>query len=372
MRHPAAAKRDGRTDRGVGPARWIARRAGRLLAVAGLSLALPLTAPHEAARAQDAPGTLARIQDEGLLRCGVIRGGLGVSEIDRTGRWSGFFPDFCRAIAAAVIGDPEAVEWVEVNYVVRFDALNADAFDILMSNTTWTATRDTELGLAFTQPIYYDGQGFLGHRALDATRLDDMPDGTSVCVSKNTTTIRNLEELVRTRYPSFSIRAYESLEGVYSSFFSRECDLMTQDRVALVSQRLNRASDPAQFVLFEDVVSKEPLGPTVRRGDEDWYDMVQWVVFALILAEEHGITAATIDDFAESTNPEVRRLLGLDPGVGALFGLDDDWARRAIAAVGNYGEIYARNLGESSPLRIPRGLNALWTDGGLIYAPPLR
>lgn len=316
-------------------------------------------------------GTLQRIADEGLLRCGVIRSGVGVSEIDETGRWVGFFPDFCRALAAAVVGDPEAVDWVEVNYVVRFEALNSDAFDVLMANTTWTASRDTELGLAFTHPIYYDGQGFLAHKSLGATRLDEVGEA-SVCVSRNTTTIRNLEELVRTRYPGLTIKAYDSAEGIYSSFFSRECDLLTQDRVALVSQRLNRAADPEDYVLLEDVVSKEPLGPATRIDDEDWFDVVQWTVFALILAEEHGVAQDTIDAFADSGNPEVRRLLGLDEGVGALFGLDDGWARRAIEAVGNYGEIYARNLGDQSALKVDRGLNALWTDGGLIYAPPLR
>jgi general L-amino acid transport system substrate-binding protein len=306
-----------------------------------------------------------------LLKCGVIRGGVGVSEIDETGRWVGFFPDFCRALAAATTGDAEAVDWVEVNYVVRFEALNSNAFDVLMSNTTWTASRDTKLGLAFTQPIYYDGQGFLAHRSLGATGLKDVGKA-SVCVSKNTTTIRNLEELVRTQYPQLEIRAYESGEGVYSSFFSRECDLMTQDRVALVSQRLNRASNPDDYLLFDEVISKEPLGPVVRRGEDAWMDVVQWVVFALILAEEHGVTQNTLDDFADTTNPELRRLLGLDPGVGALFGLDDKWAARAIAAVGNYGEIYSRHLGQGSSLAIKRGLNALWTEGGLIYAPPLR
>jgi len=339
------------------------------LAAGLLTGAIPASTP---AHAEVNRGkTLERIKDSGLLRCGVIRSGVGVSEIDETGRWVGFFPDFCRALAAAVVGDPEAVDWVEVNYVVRFDALASDAFDVLMANTTWTATRDTKLDLAFTHPIYYDGQGFLAHRDLGVSRLEEVTEA-SVCVSRNTTTILNLEELVRTRHPGLTIKAYDSSEGIYSSFFSRECDLLTQDRVALVSQRLNRAADPADYVLLEDVVSKEPLGPATRTDDEDWFDIVQWTVFALILAEEHGMAGDSLDAFADSANPEVRRLLGLDQGVGALFDLDDAWARRAIEAVGNYGEIYARNLGAESALKVERGLNALWTEGGLIYAPPLR
>ncbi len=350
--------------------RLIGGRPRTVVLLALLCLAGALPGPEGAARA-DGSSVLERINQNGLLRCGVIRSGVGVSEIDETGRWTGFFPDFCRALAAATVGDPEAVDWVEVNYVVRFEALNSDAFDVLMANTTWTASRDTDLQLAFTQPIYYDGQGFLAHASLGAERLEDVGEA-SVCVSESTTTILNLRELVRTRFPALEVRAYESLEGVYSSFFSRECDLMTQDRVALVSQRLNRTANPNDYVLLEDVISKEPLGPAVRIEDEDWFDIVQWVVFALILAEEHGITQDTVDAFADSSNPEVRRMLGFDPGVGALFGLDDGWAARAIRATGNYGEIYARNLGADSPLKIARGLNALWTEGGLLYAPPLR
>lgn len=319
-----------------------------------------------------AASTLERIRQDGLLRCGTINSGAGVSEIDATGTWRGFFPDFCRAIAAAVVGDPNAVEWVEVNYVLRFEALNSDAFDVLMANTTWTTTRDSKLELAFTQPIYYDGQGFLAHKSLGANALGDV-DKASVCVSRNTTTLRNLEELVETWYPGLQPLLFESLEGVYDSFFARECDLMTQDRVALVSQRLNRSSSESDdYVLFPDVVSKEPLGPVVREGDSQWFDLVQWVIYALILAEEHGITQANVDTFLESGNPEIRRLLGVDPGIGEMLGVPEDWAYRAISAVGNYGEIFARNVGRDSPLGMERGLNALWTEGGLIYSPPLR
>lgn len=344
------------------------KNAARILTV----LLLAATAFVPAAGAQeDGMSTLERIEARGLVQCGVIRSGIGVSEIDNMGRWKGFFPEFCHAIAAAILNDREAVEFVEVNYVVRFEALQSGAFDVLMANTTWTASRDTNLDLAFTHPIYYDGQGFLAHKNLGASSLADVDDA-SVCVSENTTTIHNLEDLVRTRMPGLRIQAYESIESVYSSFFSGECDMMTQDRVALVSQLLNRASDPDEFVLFEDVISKEPLGPVVREGDEKWLDIVQWVVFALMIAEEYGITHDNVGDFMNSTKPEIRRLLGLENEIGEMLGLPKDWGYRAISATGSYGEIFERNLGSESPLDLQRGLNALWTDGGLIYAPPLR
>ncbi|MCG8355635.1 MAG: amino acid ABC transporter substrate-binding protein [Kiloniellales bacterium] len=318
-----------------------------------------------------ARGTLERVQEEGLLRCGVIRSGIGVSDIDESGVWRGFFPDLCRAVAAAVTGDSEAVDFIEVNYVTRFEALLDDAFDVLMTNTTWTASRDTELGLAFTQPVFYDGQGFLAHRSLGATRLDEL-EAATVCVSEATTTIQTLEELIERRYPNLEPRPYESIETVYDSFFARECDLMTQGRVALVSQHYSFAADPEQFVLFPDVVSKEPLGPVVRAGEEDWFDAIQWTVFATIIAEEHGINAQNVDVFRSSANPEVKRLLGIEGAMGAKIGIREDWAFQVIRQVGSYDEIFARNLGMDSPIGLERGRNALWSVGGLIYAPPLR
>jgi general L-amino acid transport system substrate-binding protein len=318
--------------------------------------------------------TLETVRDRGILRCGVINSGIGVSEIDETGRWQGFFPEFCRALAAAVLGNADAVEYVEVNYIMRFDALNSDGFDVLMANTTWTASRDAELNLAFTHPLYYDGQGFLAHASLGARSVADLAEaeGATICVNEGTTTIGNLRELITRLDLPLEVMAFQSIEGVYGSFFSRECDLMTQDRVALVSQRLNRAPDPEAIILFPDVISKEPLGPAVREDDQQWFDIVQWTAYATMIAEEHGIRSATVDDYLDSALPEVRRLLGQEPGIGAILGLDAQWAYRAIKQVGAYDEIYARTLGEQSSLQLARGLNALWVDGGLLYAPPLR
>lgn len=316
--------------------------------------------------------TLEAVRDRGYVQCGATRSGIGVVEMDPMGIWRGFFPDFCRAIAAAVLGDAEAVEFVEVDYVVRFDALRSGAFDVLMANTTWTVTRDARYGLSFTNILYYDGQSFLGHRSLGVDSLAGLGEAT-VCVHDGTTTVRNLEELIADRFANLSMHVYESIDGVYESFFARECDLMTQDRVALISQRQNRAANPNDYVLFSDIVSKEPLGPAVRGDDQQWEDIVRWIANALILAEEHGIGQNTVGVArAEARVEEVRRLLGRDGDIGAILGLDRDWAYRAIREVGSYGDIFERNLGTESGLDVARGINELWTRGGLIYAPPLR
>lgn len=337
----------------------------------GMLAGLLLPAPGQAQNRQDeGPGgpTLQRILDEGVLRCGVVRAGPGVSETDAQGIWRGFFPDFCRALAAAVLGDAEAVKFVEVSYTVRFEALSEGAFDVLMANTTWTVSRDTRLGLSFTAPIYYDGQGFLANRSLGATRLDEVRRAT-VCVNNNTTTIRNLEDLIATRGLDLEVRGFDSVDIAYDSFFARDCDILTQDRIALNAVRISRSPDPDDYVLFPDVISKEPLGPALRNDDEDWFDVVQWTMFATLLAEEHDLRSDGLERRLDAAAPEVRRLLGLDPGVGADLGLPADWGRQVVAQVGSYAEIFERNL---APLGLDRGLNRLWSDGGLLYAPPLR
>jgi general L-amino acid transport system substrate-binding protein len=326
-----------------------------------------LLAPGSPKAQVDQP-VLERIRAEGLVRCGVVRAGPGVSETDEQGSWRGFFPDYCRALAAAVLGDAEAVDFVEVSYTVRFEALTEGAYDVLMGNTTWTVSRDSRLGLAFTAPLYYDGQGFLASKALGATSLAEVGKA-SVCVNRNTTTLANLEELIEARGLQLEVRRYDSVDIVYDAFFAHDCDILSQDRIALTSVRLSRSPDPEDYVLFSDVVSKEPLGPALRSGDEAWFDVVQWTVFATMLAEEHGIGSDSLEAHLESQSPEVRRLLGLDPGVGADLGLPEDWARQVISQVGNYAEIFERNL---TPLGLDRGLNRLWSEGGLLYAPPLR
>ena len=344
-----------------------------VLAVAGALAGLPTVAWAQSTSAGAQPSTLQTVLDRGVVNCGVVLSGTGLSAVDVDGTWSGFFPDLCRAVAAALFGDPEAIEFIEVDFVSRFDGLRDGHYDLLMSTATWTVRRDRALGLAFTGTVYYDGQGFLAHRSLGATNLDALEGALSVCVHDGTTTIRNLHDLIRTRYPNLSAREYLSDEGGYEAFFSRRCDLLTQDRTALLSQRQSRAPNPSDYVLFDDVISREPLGPAVREGDEAWFDVVQWVMFGLIIAEEHGITQAGVhaldpDDVA----PEAARLLGYEGDVGVWLGLPPDWGYQAIAAVGHYGEVFDRNLGAGSALGQPRGINDLWTRGGLIYAPPLR
>ena len=323
---------------------------------------------------QASANTLETVQDRGLLRCGVVNSGVGLSEIDLQGHWQGFFPDFCRFMAAAILGNADAVEYIEVNYVTRFEALNADAFDVLMANTTWTAGRDIDLKLAFTHPLFYDGQGFLAHRSVGLDSVADLiGDKTySVCVSDGTTTIENLRDLVATNNLNLKIITFQSVEGVYDAFFARVCDLMTQDRVALVSQRLNRAADPSSFVLFHDIISKEPLGPAVRENDPQWYDIVQWTIYATMMAEENGITQQNVDTFLNSAEPEIQRLLGVVPDIGDSLGLPRAWAYQGLKQVGSYSAIYDRTLGKNSSMGLERGLNALWSDGGLLYTPPLR
>ncbi len=317
--------------------------------------------------------TLAEVYDRGLLNCGLTVGGEGLAEIDDRGRWVGFFPDMCRALSAAIFGDAEAVEVVEVDFVTRFDALRDGAFDVLVANTTWSMTRDIALELAFTSPLMYDGQGFLAHRSLGIDSLADLDGQTaSVCVHSNTTTIDNLRDAVAGQYTNLEIRAYESNEAGYDAFFARGCDLFTTDRSSLIGLRASRAANPEDYVLLTDLLSREPLGPVVRQDDIAWFDTVQWVLFALIIAEEHQVTASNIDDPQHGDRPEVARLLGREGNFGAQLGLPADWAYQAIRQVGNYGEIFERHLGVETPLAMERGINELWTNGGLIYAPPLR
>ena len=318
--------------------------------------------------------TLSDVQQRGILRCGIVDAGEGVSYLDSNGRWQGFFPDFCRFIAAAVLGNAKAVEFIQVSYVTRFDALEGYGFDVLMGNTTWTVSRDTTRNIAFTHPLYFDGQGFLAHEQSGWTALSDIPqdEPLTACASEGTTTIVNLQDIIETRKLPITVLSFQSIDSVTDSFLSHDCDLLTSDRLLLVALRLQHGDATNPFTLLSDVISKEPLGPAIREDDPRWFDIVQWSIFASLAAEEYGINSVTVPDFLNSTKPEVRRLLGLDPGIGAALGLSTEWARTAIEQVGSYGEIFDRTLGEKSDLKIDRGLNALWRDGGLMYAPPLR
>ena len=315
--------------------------------------------------------TLNSVESQGALRCGVTDTGPGLSTTDRTGRVVGFYPDLCRAIAAAVLGNSEAVEFVRVDLGSRFTALNERAIDVLMGQNTWTLMRDVDLDLTLAATAFFDGQGFLALRDVGVQNLSDL-DHASICVHEDTTAIQVLRDLVRTTHPNLELRTFRSESRAFVSFFSRGCDLMAQDITVLIAQRLALSPNPDDYVLLEEVLSHEPIGPVVREDDESWAEIVRWVIYALIIAEEHGVDQANVDNLPDSAPLMVRRMLGYEDESVDVLGLDRDWAQRVIAQVGNYGEIYNRNLGPGTAVDLPRGINALWRDGGLIYAPLFR
>jgi general L-amino acid transport system substrate-binding protein len=333
--------------------------------IAALCLAL---AGLGAARAAT---TLDTVRERGALRCGVSTGLAGFSLVDSQGRWSGLDVEFCRAIAAAVLGDTKKVEFVPLSAQQRFTALQSGEVDVLSRNTTWTLKRDAALGFNFTGVTFYDGQGFMVHRELGVAKVEGL-DGAAICVQPGTTTELNLADTFRARGLAFEPVVIESIEEATSAYFSGRCDAFTADASSLAAIRATNAPDPAAHLILKERISKEPLSPLVRHGDDQWFDIVKWVINATIAAEEKGITAANIDSFLKSRDPTVHRLLGRTPGMGEALGLDAQWAARAIRQVGNYGEIFERNVGVDTPLGLERGLNDLWTRGGLIYAYPFR
>ena len=315
--------------------------------------------------------TLDTIKQRGQVICGVNVGLAGFAAIDSQGKWNGFDVDICRAIAAAVLGDADKVKWVPLNAQQRFTALQSGEIDILSRNTTWTLTRDASLGLHFIGVTYYDGQGFMVPKKLKVTSAKQLRNAT-VCVQSGTTTEKNLTDYFKTLNVPIKTVVFEGLEASLKAFFSGRCQAYTTDASALASLRNKEAPKPDDYVILPELISKEPLGPAVRRGDDEWFAIAKWVVFALIEAEEYGIRQSNVDGERKSTNPAVQRILGTSEDTGKLLGLDKDWAYRAIKAVGNYGELYAASVGDGSPLKLPRGYNALWTKGGLQYAPPIR
>ncbi len=316
--------------------------------------------------------TLAAVQERGFIKCGVNTGLLGFSAIDQKGEWSGLDVDFCRAFAAAVLGDSNAVELIPLGTKVRFTALQQNEVDILSRNTTWTFKRETSLGLDFTEVTYYDGQGFLARKSLGAKRLSDLKPGVRICVASFTTTETNLTAYTKAHNLDYEMVRHGSMEEAKAGLFLGRCELFTTDRGGLASIRATEAPNPDDFIILDDVISKEPLGPFVRDDDPQWRNIVRWVVLATIEAEEAGISSANVDAVRAGADPVLKTMLGGEPGVGESLGLKDDWVYQVIRQVGNYGEIFARNLGPGTPVSLERGLNALWSDGGLMYAPPLR
>jgi len=319
-----------------------------------------------------AGSTLEAVKQRGYLQCGVTEVGVGLSHVNEAGDWKGFFTDYCRAVAAATLGNTETVDFVPTDTGNRFETVASGAVDALITNSTWTLRRDASMGLNWVGVLYYDGQGFLAHSSLGAKNLAEV-GAASVCVqAAGSTTEKNLAEYIHLNNPKMKALPFESFEGSSGAFLRRRCDLLTSDRLELLGILASRLPNPDDYVLFPEIISKEPLGPVVCDDDPQWFDIVRWVIYATIAAEEKGVTSTNVAAMRGSEDPEVRRLLGVDPGLGESLGLDEAWATRIIEQVGNYGEIFERHLGKTTPLGLERGLNALWIEDGLMYAPPLR
>ena len=338
---------------------------------ATVSAGSPAVAPP--AQATPAPaegGRLALVKSRGKLICGVNDALPGFSALDKaTGQFSGFDADYCRAVAAAVLGDAKAIEFRPLNTGQRGPALQTGEIDVLIRNTTWTVSRDTSWGL-FAPTTFYDGQGMMVPTKLGAKTLKDL-EGATICVQSGTTTELNLTDQMRAAGVNFKPVVFADIDPTYNAFEQGRCDAVTSDKSQLASRRIVFKT-PSDYEIMDVTMSKEPLGPVVPLGDDKWFNVVKWTVFATFQAEESGITSKNVDDMLKSNDPTIQRLLGVNGDLAKGLGLDNDWVVRVLKAVGNYGEIYDRNLGPSTPLNIPRGINKQWTQGGILYAPPYR
>jgi len=315
--------------------------------------------------------TLDDVKARGTLNCGVTTGLVGFAAPDANGEWDGFDVGVCRAVAAAVLGDPTAVEFVPTTGKTRFTALASGEIDMLARNTTWTFSRDVDLKFEFVGINYYDGQGFMVPKELGVSSAKEL-DGATVCIQTGTTTELNLADFFRANNISYEPVPIETNAEAQPLYLEGACDVYTTDASGLAATRA-AFENPGDHVVLPEIISKEPLGPLVRHGDNDWGDVVRWTLNALIAAEELGVTSANIEELSAGTdNPEINRLLGTEGGLGEMLGLSADWAKMAIMAGGNYGELFEKNIGESTPIGLARGLNAQWTDGGLLYSPPFR
>ena len=323
------------------------------------------TAPAHAGKTLDA------IKARGQLVCGVNPSLPGFSAADSQGNWSGLDVDVCKAIAATVLSDASKIKWTPLNASQRFAVLQSGEIDVLSRNTTWTLTRDASLGLHFTGVTYYDGQGFMVPKKSKITSAKNLK-GATVCVQSGTTTEKNLNDFSKSMKLNIKPVVFDTQEATNKAYFAGRCQAYTTDASGLASVRNKEATNPDDHVILPELISKEPLGPMVRKGDDQWLDVTRWVLMAMIEAEENGVTSKNVDEMLKSTNPVVQRLLGVSGEMGKQLGLDAKWAYNVIKLVGNYGESYERNVGKDSKLNIPRGLNKLWTDGGLMYAIPVR
>ncbi len=338
----------------------------KTLATVVAALGAVLAAPAHAGKTLDA------IKARGQVVCGVNTGLAGFGAADSNGKWTGLDVDVCRAVAAAVLGDGEKVKYVPLNAQARFTALQSGEIDVLSRNTTFTLTRDASLGLTQTAVTYYDGQGFmvpLKSKLKSAKQLK----GQTVCVQSGTTTEKNLTDYSKANGLNIKPIVFEKLEAAEGAYFAGRCVAYTTDASGLASTRNKVAKNPADHIILPELISKEPLGPMVRRGDDEWTTIVKWTIYGLLEAEEAGVTSANVDELKSSSkDPVVGRLLGSTEDTGKLLGLDKEWLARAVKTTGNYGEIFERNVGPKSSLQLPRGLNNLWNKGGVQYAPPVR
>jgi general L-amino acid transport system substrate-binding protein len=314
--------------------------------------------------------TLDTVKQRGSLSCGVNVGLAGFSQPDDKGNWTGLDVDYCKAIAAAIFGDDKKVKYVPTTAKERFTALQSGEIDVLVRNTTWTMSRDSSLGLSFAGVNYYDGQGFMVKKSLGVKSAKEL-NGATVCVQTGTTTELNLADYFKANNMTYKPVVFEKLDETVQAYLAGRCDVYTTDQSGLYSIRVQQPK-PDDHVVLPEIISKEPLGPTVRQGDSQWLTIVKWVHNALLNAEELGVTKANVDQMLNSPNPDIKRLVGKEGDFGKGIGLDNDWAVKIIKAVGNYGEVFERNVGKGSRLNIDRGLNNQWNKGGIQYAPPIR
>ncbi len=314
--------------------------------------------------------TLEDVKARGSLNCGVNEGLAGFSVADSNGNWSGMDVDFCRAVAVAIFGDDKKVTYTPLSASNRFEALQSGKVDVLSRNTTWTAARDAGMGLQFSVVTYYDGQGFLVRRSLGVVSALQL-GGAAICTQTGTTTELNVADYFRANDMQYEVVAFDSAEDLVAAYNKERCDAFTADASRLYAERI-KLSNPDEHVVLPEVISKEPLGPVVRAGDDQWLDLVKWVHFAMLNAEELQVSSANVEEMKLSTNPAIKRLLGVEGNFGELLGVGNDWALNIITTVGNYGEVFEKNVGANTPLGIARGINALWSRGGIQYAPPIR
>ncbi|HHG91165.1 MAG TPA: amino acid ABC transporter substrate-binding protein [Devosia sp.] len=338
-----------------------------LLAALAATFGMSATASYAASHGA---GTLQAVMDKGFVQCGVTGGVRGFSAPDENNNWTGLEVDFCRALAAAIFDDADAVRYTPLTSTERFAALSSGEIDVLSRTTTWTMTRDTSLGINFVGVMFYDGQGFMVRKSDGITSALEL-GGASVCIEAGTTTELNAADYFSSNNIDVNTVVFEEQDEVLKAYEDGRCDVYTTDSSALAAERLN-LEDPDAHLILPQIISKEPLGPSVRQGDDGWFNLNRWVYFLLLNAEELGVTQANVDDMLASDNPAIKRLLGVEGTYGELIGVSNDWGYRIIKALGNYGEMYERHVGPNTEIGIERGVNALWTDGGIQYGPPVR